>query len=226
MTGLALSYAVDSDQVVSAGEIALLATAAPYAVAGSMGDVAVLQLNSVTATGSDVAPYLAMLADVVELTLVTPDGVSAWSYTTAGTPSKLPGVDVWQLFTVLAAGDGGAQLESAYVLQLPLIPAVVADLSTLKRMLGQRTDEEDQQLSWALSTAHSWVAEHCYPASYLLNEVQYAILLQAARWWKRRQSPEGVAGFSDFGAVRISAVDVDVRMLLEHHLDMCREGVA
>lgn len=47
------------------------------------------------------------------------------------------------------------------------------------------------------------------------SEVTEATLLLASRLFKRKDSPQGVAGFGDLGVVRISTVDVDVRNLLE-----------
>jgi hypothetical protein len=42
------------------------------------------------------------------------------------------------------------------------------------------------------------------------NTLRVAIMLQTSRWFRRRLSPEGVAGFSDFGAVRVSSLDGDI----------------
>lgn len=44
--------------------------------------------------------------------------------------------------------------------------------------------------------------------------IKQATILQAMRHFKRYDSPLGVAGFSDLGAVRVSAVDPDVRSLI------------
>jgi hypothetical protein len=41
-----------------------------------------------------------------------------------------------------------------------------------------------------------------------------ATLLQTARTFRRRLSPEGVAGFGDFGAVRVTRVDPDVEAMI------------
>ena len=57
-------------------------------------------------------------------------------------------------------------------------------------------------------------------------EVQEAIVLLASRLYKRRSSPEGVAGWGDLGVIRIVANDPDIAHLLEHHLDMCNAGIA
>lgn len=49
------------------------------------------------------------------------------------------------------------------------------------------------------------------------DAVRSACVLMASRLFSRRQSPEGVAGFGDIGAVRISGVDVDVMELIAAH---------
>lgn len=47
------------------------------------------------------------------------------------------------------------------------------------------------------------------------DDVKQAALIKAARIWSRRESPQGVAGFGEFGVVRISrAQDPDVADLL------------
>lgn len=46
------------------------------------------------------------------------------------------------------------------------------------------------------------------------SQVAQACLIQSARIFKRRYSPEGVAGFGEFGAVRVNSLDVDVQRLL------------
>ncbi len=45
-------------------------------------------------------------------------------------------------------------------------------------------------------------------------EVTQAALILAHRLYKRAETPEGVAGFADFGAVRLSRIDHDVQTLL------------
>lgn len=46
-------------------------------------------------------------------------------------------------------------------------------------------------------------------------DITEAVLLFAARLWSRRDSPAGVAGFGDYGVVRVTAADRDVAALLE-----------
>lgn len=54
----------------------------------------------------------------------------------------------------------------------------------------------------------SWVPEP-WPSN-----VETAVLMQSARVYKRRSSPEGVAGFGDLGVVRVTLLDPDVVDLL------------
>jgi hypothetical protein len=39
--------------------------------------------------------------------------------------------------------------------------------------------------------------------------------MTAARYWKRKTSPEGVIGFDDLGPIRITRLDADVEKLLD-----------
>lgn len=47
-------------------------------------------------------------------------------------------------------------------------------------------------------------------------EVVQATLIQASRLFKRKDSPEGVLGSADWGAVRVSQMDPDVKALVHH----------
>ena len=59
------------------------------------------------------------------------------------------------------------------------------------------------------------------------SNVQYAVLLQAHRFYKRRMSATGVEGFGPEGfAVRVSALDPDVRDLIQPSRDYCKAGIA
>lgn len=70
---------------------------------------------------------------------------------------------------------------------------------------------------WAAGTARVRVtAKWGWPA--VPGKVKQATLLQAARLYKRRESPEGVAGASDWGAVRVARIDPDVQALLAHYV--------
>lgn len=48
------------------------------------------------------------------------------------------------------------------------------------------------------------------------DEVVQATLIQAARLYRRKDSPEGVTGSAEWGVVRLSRVDPDVYALIKH----------
>lgn len=62
------------------------------------------------------------------------------------------------------------------------------------------------------------VTEHIYEHYRVSNPMtdtqELAIILQSARLWKRRDTPEGVIAFDELGAVRVSRLDPDVDMML------------
>ncbi|WP_432247709.1 phage gp6-like head-tail connector protein [Streptomyces sanyensis] len=48
------------------------------------------------------------------------------------------------------------------------------------------------------------------------DEIVQATLIQAARLFKRKDSPEGVTGSAEWGVVRVSRIDPDVQALIKH----------
>lgn len=50
------------------------------------------------------------------------------------------------------------------------------------------------------------------------DEVPQATLLQTSRLWSRKTSPEGVAGNADWGIMRVSRLDPDVRELIKNFI--------
>jgi hypothetical protein len=95
----------------------------------------------------------------------------------------------------------------------------MATLDNLKEMLQITSASDDNVLQKKIETANSWVLERIMAGHEQAPEVQEAILMLAARLYKRRQSPEGVAGWGDLGVIRVMAKDPDIKALLEHHLD-------
>jgi hypothetical protein len=59
------------------------------------------------------------------------------------------------------------------------------------------------------------VEAHYYVSDPLTDAQEQAIMLQAARLWRRRDTPEGVLAFDELGTVRISRLDPDVAWLLD-----------
>jgi hypothetical protein len=96
---------------------------------------------------------------------------------------------------------------------------VRADLDALRVMTGQKTTTDDRVLSQCLEAAGAWIYDRVRPSSHGVPEVVQAVLMLAARLYKRRLSPEGVAGWEDMGAVRVVARDPDIDRLIEQHID-------
>lgn len=104
--------------------------------------------------------------------------------------------------------------------------AIVADLETLRQYVGAVSTVDDERLTWCLDAATEWVSERVYADDVAHDDVQLAVLMLASRLFKRRQSPEGTAGFSGEGyVVRIMASDPDIRALMERHLDTSAAGI-
>lgn len=97
--------------------------------------------------------------------------------------------------------------------------ATRADLDSLRAMIGAKTTTDDKILSVCLEAAGAWVYDRVRPDAVRKPEVVQAVLMLASRLYKRRSSPEGVAGWDDVGAVRVVARDPDVERLLEQHVD-------
>lgn len=97
--------------------------------------------------------------------------------------------------------------------------AAKADLDSLRRMVGAQTTKDDALLAICLQAAGDWIYDRVYTDRIHRSEVQEAILLLASRLYKRRQSPEGVAGWDEMsGVIRVISRDPDVERLIEQHL--------
>lgn len=53
-----------------------------------------------------------------------------------------------------------------------------------------------------------------YPADLSLPGVRQAVIMQASRLWKRRDSPGGVESYDEYGAIRVTRFDPDIEALL------------
>ena len=85
-------------------------------------------------------------------------------------------------------------------------------LDDLRLYVGATSTKDDELLANMLAAATDWVADRVYPEEMTTSDtVANAILLQSSRWYKRRQSPEGVAGFASEGfVVRVGRFDPDI----------------
>lgn len=62
--------------------------------------------------------------------------------------------------------------------------------------------------------------EACINANYTLpatpgEDIRLATMMQAARLYRRRATPEGIFAVGDFGPFRVSALDPDIAALLQ-----------
>lgn len=98
---------------------------------------------------------------------------------------------------------------------------MIADLDALRRYVGAVSTQDDALLQERLDVARAWIEGRVMATSIGEDAVEEAILLLANRLYKRRQSPEGTAGFGGEGVVvRILNSDPDIRALLERHQDL------
>ena len=98
---------------------------------------------------------------------------------------------------------------------------MIADLTTFRRYIGAVSTADDEELQERLDTARAQVEGRVYADSVGTDPVEEAILILGHRLYKRRQSPEGTAGFGGEGVViRIMQTDPDIKALLERNLDM------
>lgn len=98
-------------------------------------------------------------------------------------------------------------------------PATRASLDNLKALIGSQTTKDDAVLGVCLNAAGAWVYDRVESRFVQEPAVVQAVLMLAARLYKRRQSPEGVAGWADQGAIVVVARDPDVERLIEPYID-------
>ena len=51
------------------------------------------------------------------------------------------------------------------------------------------------------------------PQAYYTEDLRLAVYLRTARWLARRNSPEGLLGFAEFGPAQVPVSDADIRDL-------------
>jgi hypothetical protein len=94
-----------------------------------------------------------------------------------------------------------------------------AGLDQLKKMIGSQTTKDDALLGMCLAAAGTWVYDRVHSQFVQEPAVVQAVLMLAARLYKRRQSPEGVTGFAEMGVSIVVSRDPDVERLIEHYVD-------
>jgi len=143
-------------------------------------------------------------------------------------PNQDPSVPVW---VVNPDGSQSNTLHFAFV-PFNVVPpepthgSLQADLDTMRIYIGARSNQDDVLLQGMLYAATEWWYERVYQSHQAHPDVQLGILMRASRLYKRRQSPEGIAGFGGEGAVvRLVRGDPDEEDLLERHMDYSRVGI-
>lgn len=93
------------------------------------------------------------------------------------------------------------------------------DIGDAREYIGEVKDEQMTVLQECFDAALEKVEFHVNAdlievddeyVDIVPHTIRLAVLMQASRWFRRRLSPEGVAGFSDFGAVRVTRIDPDI----------------
>lgn len=91
--------------------------------------------------------------------------------------------------------------------------------------IGEVRTEDESIVEESLQAATSYIAWRCdleppdldYTTDNgdtIRPELREATLMLTSRLFRRRLSPEGVAGFGEFGAVRVTSVDADIERLI------------
>lgn len=80
-------------------------------------------------------------------------------------------------------------------------------------------DTASARVDEATAAAVAWIENATGLAGAEFDEVvRLAALMLASRWAKRGETPVGIAGFDDLGAVRITRSDPDIDELLAPYL--------
>jgi hypothetical protein len=87
------------------------------------------------------------------------------------------------------------------------------DEEILGSLVGSAVALFGRRCRWLGSTPDPGDGSQAAPADWPV-EVQQAAVMQAARWFRRKSTPEGVAEFPDLGAVYVSRFDPDIAALV------------
>ncbi len=132
------------------------------------------------------------------------DGKSATPYEDTGKTVPIGGFTAVATSLALTAGDGTSFGIGETLLmdsERLYITNISTDTLTVKRGINGTTA--------AAHLAAAAIYRYLYP-----DPVREACLLQASRLFRRGDAPFGVTGSAEFGSMRISALDPDVRALL------------
>lgn len=93
-----------------------------------------------------------------------------------------------------------------------------AELGAWLKIPADTITAKTAELTLCLEAAIDDLTERCNLPAAWNRKVKLACLMQAARYWKRKDSPEGVAGFGDLGPIRVMSFDPDVERMVGRYL--------
>lgn len=97
------------------------------------------------------------------------------------------------------------------------------DIDEVELYIGEINTDQLDILEDSLNAAIAYIGWRCddqleqdttYYDEIVPDNLREATKMLASRLFRRRLSPEGVAGFGDFGAVRVTRVDPDIEALI------------
>ncbi len=100
-------------------------------------------------------------------------------------------------------------------------------VSSVGATLPAPTDEDEALLVRVIEAVEAHVAHtHLVPVPVAPDtdrpaDFDQAIIMAAARLWDRRNTPNGIGGFGEFGSVRVTSIDPDVTSLLAPYRRWC-----
>jgi hypothetical protein len=93
-----------------------------------------------------------------------------------------------------------------------------SELAAWLKIPGDLDAAREAQLQMCIDAAIDYIEDRCELPNAWNQRIRLAVLMQAARWHKRKDSPEGVAGFGEMGAVRVMSLDPDIERILSRYL--------
>jgi hypothetical protein len=97
------------------------------------------------------------------------------------------------------------------------------DIVEVRAYIGEVHDDQILVLENCLQAAVAYIGWRCddeleqdttYYDEIVPDNLREATKLLTSRLFRRRLSPEGVAGFGDFGAVRVTRLDSDIEAMI------------
>jgi hypothetical protein len=96
------------------------------------------------------------------------------------------------------------------------------DIGETRQYIGEVNDDQMPILEQCLNAAVAYIGWRCDGnieedddyVDIVPDNVREATLELTSRLFRRRLSPEGIGGFGEFGAVRVTSVDPDIERLI------------